>query len=327
MAQEASPEPKASALRDSIEAQRRDLKASIAGPLQALAAELAGIWGDRARMDAVLEAGLARLPYARYLYATDTTGRQITDNVSRSGRIEADYGRDRSSRPYLREAVPADGFLLSRTYISLRDRRPALTAIQIVRDPEGHALGFAGADFFLQDLPLTRPLYEEPRQWRQIKGDPSIRGTVFQQTRTESEMDRHIDTVLGVMEALMVDHGVFHVILHFSSSRAVIWVVDDPYRYRLLDISALTDADVCLAYPRRPYPPNALVPAHAVRPVLDQLRQLRFMDEMFYLRSGTLNVFNGVVGLTFSCDGSHYIPWDEFLRMDMGFWLGTLGAA
>jgi len=40
------------------------------------------------------------------------------------------------------------------------------------------------------------------------------------------------------------------------------------------------------------------------------------------LRSGTLNIFNGLVGLTFSCDGSHYIPYDEFLRKDHDFWTG-----
>jgi hypothetical protein len=273
----------------------------------------------------VLQEALPSVPYCKYLYATDTGGMQITDNVGSEGLIEADFGRDRSQRPYMREAVPAEGFRLSQAYINLRERRPSLTAIQLVREQSGAVLGFLGADFFLHDLPLTRQLYEEPRYWRQIKGDPSIRGTVFHQTRTESEMDRQIDTVLGIIEELMADHGVFHVMLHFSSSRAVVWVFDDPYRYRLLDIEALIDPDSCLAYPKRPYPPGTLVPKEMIRPVLDQLRALRLMDEMFYLRSGTLNLFNGIVGLTFSCDGSHYIPCDEFLRMDKSFWLGSAG--
>jgi hypothetical protein len=46
------------------------------------------------------------------------------------------------------------------------------------------------------------------------------------------------------------------------------------------------------------------------------------MDETIYLRSGMLNIFNGLVGLTFSCDGSHYMPWDEFLEKDIEFWVG-----
>ncbi len=40
--------------------------------------------------------------------------------------------------------------------------------------------------------------------------------------------------------------------------------------------------------------------------------------------SSVLCLFNGMVGLTFSCDASHYMPWDEFLKMDVAFWLGTV---
>lgn len=196
-----------------------------------------------------------------------------------------------------------------------------MTAIQFVRNANGVVLGFVGADFALRDLPQSHRLYEEPYHWRQIKGDPSIRGTVFHQTRSESMVDRHMDTVISVVEELMLNHGVYHVILHFSSSQAIIWVMDDPYRYRLLDMDALINPDSCMAYPNRPYPIDALVPAQQIRAVLDNLRALRFMDEMFYLRSGTLNIFNGIVGLTFSCDGSHYILYDEFLKMDQAFWV------
>jgi hypothetical protein len=134
-------------------------------------------------------------------------------------------------------------------------------------------------------------------------------------------MDDQLDTIISVVEELMLDHGVFHVILHFSSSRAIIWLLDDPYRYRLLDIESLIDPNICLAYPNQKYPDNALIPAEQIRPILENFQQLRFMDEMFYLRSGTLNIFNGIVGLTFSCDGSHYIPYDEFLNQEHAFWL------
>ena len=255
------------------------------------------------------------------LFASSATqATQISDTISRDGTVANDLGRDRANRPYMNERVPSTGFLLSQAYISQRAKRPSLTAIQIVRDAAGHVLGFIGADFDLRNLPLTGKLYDEPTHWRQIKGDPAIRGTVFHQTRSDSQMDINIDTVLGVLEELMAGHGVYHVILHFSSSRAVIWLFDDPYRYRLLDIDALMDPNTCLAYPKRSYPADALVPRDQIRAVLNGLRELRFMDDMFYLRSGTLNIFNGVVGLTFSCDGSHYLPWSEFLSKGYDFW-------
>jgi hypothetical protein len=315
-------------LQQSIARQRKTLTESLRVPLRQIAAACAEVWGERARLDAVLAALLPTLPQCKYLYALDARAVQISDNVSAEGLIAKDFGRDRAQRPYMREPVPAGDFLLSQAYISLRARRPSLTAVQVVRAADGRMLGYVGADFDLRDLPLTRELYEEPSYWRQIRGDPSIRGTVFHQNRVESEMDRHVDTVLGVVEELMVDHGVFHVMLHFASSRATVWVMDDPFRYRLLDIDALIDPDICLVYPRRAYPADAQVPAERIRPILEAFRALRFMDEMLYLRSGTLNVFNGLVGLTFSCDGSHYIPYDEFARMDHDFWVsGVAGEA
>jgi hypothetical protein len=57
--------------------------------------------------------------------------------------------------------------------------------------------------------------------------------------------------------------------------------------------------------------------------VLNRFRELRFIDENIYLRSGSLNIFNGMVGLNFSCDGSHYMPWSDFLSLDMDFWIGS----
>jgi hypothetical protein len=311
-------------LKESIAHQRKALMGLLRAPLQQLAAQCRTVWGQRDALNAALAATLASLPYCQHLYVVDQQYLQISDNISHAG-PQAGFGRDRARRPYMQGPLEGASLLLSESYISLKEKRPSLTALRSVRTAEGELLGWIGAYFGLRDLPLTRALYEEPRAWRQIKGDPSIRGTVFQQHRTESEMDRQIDTVLGVLAELMRFHGVYHVMLHFSSSRAVIWQIADPYRYRLLDIDALVDPDLCLAYPRQPYPEDALMPADKVRTVLENFRPLRLIDETFYLRSGTVNLFNGIVGLTFSCDGSHYVPYEEFLGRGKDFWLGERG--
>lgn len=316
--------PDTNTLRESVARQRKALMSLLRDPLRHLAVECSKAWPDRARLNDALAATLEALPYCKHLYVVNADHVQISDNVAHEG-LQPGFGRDRSERPYMQGLVRGSALLLSESYISLKERRPSLTALRTVRDEQGAVLGHIGAYFGLRDLPLTRQLYEEPRHWRQIKGDPSIRGTVFHQSRTESEMDRHIDTVLGVVAELMLYHGVFHVMLHFSSSRAVIWLGSDPYRYRLLDIGGLIDPDTCLAYPRLPYPSEALIPAERVRQVLEGFRPLRLMDEMFYLRSGTLNLYNGIVGLTFSCDGSHYVPYEEFLDMGTDFWVSGQG--
>jgi hypothetical protein len=157
----------------------------------------------------------------------------------------------------------------------------------------------------------------------QLKGDPAIRSGLFHQARVESPMDERIDVVLDLLAELITVNGVFHAKLHFSSSRATLWSVDDPYRFRIHGIEELGNPDLCLAYPRRDFPADAVIPEDAVIRILRCFRDLRFMDETIYLRSGMLNIFNGLIGLTFSCDGSHYMPWEEFLDKNLGFWLGT----
>jgi len=59
-----------------------------------------------------------------------------------------------------------------------------------------------------------------------------------------------------------------------------------------------------------------------IRPILEMFRTLRFSDEQLYLRAGSLNLINGLIGLNFSCDGSHYLPADEFLASPLARWFG-----
>jgi hypothetical protein len=291
-------------------------------PLWQLADRTIPVWGQREEMDLVLSEGFSRIPYCLFLYALDTSGVQISDNVGRDGTLlPSHYGRDRSQRPYMCEAVPSWGFLLSDAYLSKRAGRPSLTALQVVKHGN-EVLGFIGADFDLRDLPVTAELYEESHDWRQIKGDPAIRSTVFQQSRVESVMDRNMDQAIAILEELFTDRGMFQAVVHFSSSRATVWFVDDPYRYRILDHEALIDPDICMLYPRRPYPKDALIPCKKIVCLLNAMRQLRMADETLYLRSASINIFNGMVSLTFSCDGSHYMSWEEFLHKDMSFWIG-----
>ena len=310
-------------LRSTIEHQRRRLEVRLQEPLARIAARVGPAWHDREALDAVLIDAIRELPECTFLYALNTGGIQISDNISHAGLLTSHFGRDRSQRPYMREVVPYDGFLLSEAYISLLGRRPSLTALQLVRDADGAALGFLGADFDLRNLPHSGGLYEESTEWRQIKGDPAIRGTVFLQTRTESALDRDMDSVLSVLEELFTERGVFQCVLHFSSSRATVWTLDDPYRYRILTHDALSDPNTCLAFPGRGYPEGALIPADAIAPILQSLKHLRFADDTVYLRSSSINLFNGMISLTFSCDGSHYMTWSDFLDRSVGFWLGS----
>ncbi len=213
----------------------------------------------------------------------------------------------------MKEPVPNWGFLLSDAYISLISRRPSLTALQAVHGESG-LLGYLGADFDLRNLPVTAEQYQEPSEWRQVKGDPAIRESVMSRHRVESPMDRHLEQALSILEELIVDRGVFQCMVHFSSSQATIWTRDNPLRYRVLDDEALSDPDICLVYPPLPYPHDAAIPAGVIVRILQTLRGMRMADENIYLRIASLNLFNGMISLTFSCDGTHYLQYDEFLN-------------
>ncbi|MCF7984519.1 MAG: PDC sensor domain-containing protein [Thiohalocapsa sp.] len=311
------------ALQATIARQRMQLYGRLSSIFARLRTQCVARWGDTDALEALLRETMQTLPYCKYLYVLDERGRQITANATPAGLLPAHRGRDRSARPYMAEALAGADFSLSPAYLSRNKRRPSLTAVHRLTTDDGRLRGFLGADFDLRDLPLTRALYRQPDQWLQLKGDPAIRGALFQQQRVESLMDGRIDEVLDLITELVLAHGVFHGKLHFSSSRATLWLLDDPYRYRVLDFEDLNDPATCLAYPRRDYAAEAVIPAERVPEIFRHFRALRFMDENIYLRSGSLNVFNGMVSLNFSCDGSHYMRWDELLDKRMDFWLGT----
>jgi hypothetical protein len=311
------------ALREAVARQRMLLGGMLETPMERLARKCSTAWPDRGALEQQLAAGMPTLPSCKYLYVLDAQARQVTDNVSGGGLEPGHFDRDRSQRPYLQEALAGEPFTLSTAYLSRNARRPSLTAVQRINDAEGRLLGYLGADFDLRELPLTRQVYKQPEQWVQMKGDPAIRGGLFNQQRVESPMDQHIDEVLDLLIDLIASHGVFHGKLHFSSSRATLWFIDDPLRYRILDMEDLADPGMALTYPSRDYPEDAAIPLDKVREVFATFRALRFMDETIYLRAGSLNIYNGMVGLNFSCDGSHYMPWNQLLDKNLSFWLGS----
>lgn len=312
-------------LEKNIRLQREMLTRLLGEAMHDLAIRCADIIDVRASLETLLTNALPKFSYCKHLYVLNADGIQITDNITQHGKDHEHFSRDRSDRPYMQDIIGTTDFKLSGAYISRNKKRPSLTAIQVIRDRNADHVGYLGADFDMRELPHTESDYKEPSIWRQIKGDPAIRGGVFLQRRIESIMDSRLDQVLPILNELITEHGIFHGKLHFSSNRGTIWQIDDPFVYQILNIDELTNPDICLAYPRRPYPERAIVPADQVILVFEMFRKLRFADDNVYLRAGSLNIINGMVGLNFSCDGSHYMPFDEFLEKSTEFWFGSIG--
>lgn len=309
-------------LQKTVRKQRETLEELLNESMSHLAEVCAKEMDNQQALEDFLSAEMLIAEYCKYLWVVDSTGRQITDDVTRTGFKRGQVGRDRIARPYMQRALKGDDYYLSEAYISRNRKRPSLTAIKAIYDISDRVIGYLGADFDLRELPQTADQYEDDNIWKQVKGDPAIRSGLFSQQRTESAMDAQIDDILSLVEELIIDKGVFHAKLHFSSSRATLWMVDNPYSYQILNMDELSDPDICLAFRHQDYFDKAIVDPKKLPLIFKQFKSLRFADETIYLRAASLNVVNGMVGLNFSCDGSHYMYYEEFLEKNMSFWFG-----
>ena len=71
---------------------------------------------------------------------------------------------------------------------------------------------------------------------------------------------------------------------------------------------------VSLTASRMPITPDALhvIDAAGIDRLLGEFRRLRLTDETIYLRNAAVNLINGMINMSFSCDGTHYIDHKTF---------------
>lgn len=310
-------------IQETLSRKKRRLAQLLEVPLAALADTCAEAWPQTDRIDACLMEGIQTLPYCDLLYVLNLNARQLSSNVSPAGVDRGRQGQDLTGRPYVVGDLPYRGLVLSGVYLSHRNLKPSITALHSLRRGD-NLVGFLAADFALEGLPLPREeVGPQAPPWTQFRGDPAIRGTLFLQERAMSPMDRRLSEVLQRLTRLMAEHGVFHGKVHFSSSRVTLWQWDDPFVYQIHSLEEILDPGLFLIYPRQAFPSRARVSVSQLIKVFDQFRALRRADETLYLRSASINLINAMVGLTFSCDGSHYMSVEEFLERSLSLWLGN----
>ncbi|MEN8131972.1 MAG: hypothetical protein ABFS45_17675 [Pseudomonadota bacterium] len=306
-------------LKQSIQQQRQFVENTLLQSMGELSRRCARVWLSDEQLNAVLQDGFAEITLCDLMYAIDTNGYQRSANIACSGADPSFMRQNLSERPYLITALPATGMVLSGVYQNRLTARPCITALQSVGNANG-PLGYIAVDFELRHLPSRVVPEPDSSEWRQIRGDPAIRGALFTQQHVVSPLDQHLEGLLPIVEELICERGIFHIKIHYSSSRATLWRIGKPFHYRVHVLDEILNPSVCLAYPTALYPDDAVVPSERVRSILDRFTMLRFIDKTIYLRAASLNVINGMIGLTFSCDGTHYMSFDEFLDKGVEFW-------
>lgn len=60
-----------------------------------------------------------------------------------------------------------------------------------------------------------------------------------------------------------------------------------------------------------------LIDAQGIERLLKEFKGLRLTDDTIYLRNAAVNLINGMINMSFSCDGTHYINHQTFFaRLD-----------
>jgi len=154
-----------------------------------------------------------------------------------------------------------------------------------------------------------------PERWLQVKGDPSVREFLFAQERKTSMFDSELDRVHELVRQLLTRKGAFHVKIHYSSSQLTVWFHDNPYHYRVYVRDEVLDSGFLDSLPNISYEGRGpAIAKERLDVILAEFKRLRFADDQVYLRNASINRINGMIGMTFSCDGSHYIDCDEFFE-------------
>jgi len=267
---------------------------------------------DSIQIDKVLSIFIDYHPFANLVYLIDANGIQFSSNIEKNKANSEFIGQDLSSRPFFKSIDQIDTINISDAYVSTVTFKPCISLTQKILSKD-KTIGLIVFDIDIErlDLPVKDIVLDD---WKQIKGDPEIRSNLFNQKRVSSAMDESIDQVHKIAVQLLSNLGVFHIKLHYASSRATIWTIDNPYNYHVHVLDEIISPNITLLYPKRQYSEEAKVSKEQISLIFSKFQEMRFMDDNLYLKTASLNIINGSVGLSFSCDGNHYLSAEDFLE-------------
>lgn len=183
-----------------------------------------------------------------------------------------------------------------------------------------------------------------------IKGDQSLRDTVYHRQKTHSSVDEYMQAVLSACEYLLLKTGIHRLSIGFNNGEIKTFSIFDPANMEvhlatdLLDKSYLADNFVEIPleeksqFIKRLYivltqdkifdymspkwqtdfkhrnqlmKDSKLTDVDELKYIFSILPQLRNL-EGYFLRTTSIGLFNSTINMTFNCDGTQIIAHQAF---------------
>jgi len=127
-----------------------------------------------------------------------------------------------------------------------------------------------------------------------------------------NHFDDRLNDLTVIAKQLLLEKGVFHLAVHFSSSQLVCWALDNPYSFRVFTLEEVfADGFLSLFSPINTKA-HSCIDKDRVLPILETLKRLRENSGGSELRNASIHMLNGYIGLTFACDDTRYINYKDF---------------
>ncbi len=183
---------------------------------------------------------------------------------------------------------------------------------------------------------------------RSVKGDQSLRDSVYNRTRTLNLVDENIDELLEVIQFLLLSTGVYRIVIGLNNGEIKTSSVFDPfnvevhlaedllvpdYVFNHFGLITLKEKSALIkryyqmlehdkafeylseewqdAFHARNEGMKQLTDKNELRYIIEHIPVLRNLDG-YYLRSAIINLFNSTISMSFNCDGTQIMSHKKF---------------
>jgi hypothetical protein len=183
---------------------------------------------------------------------------------------------------------------------------------------------------------------------RSVKGDESLKDSVYNRERTHNIVDKNIDELMEVILFLLLSTGIYRIVIGLNNGEIKTSSVFDPFNVEIHLAEDLLVADYVFdnfgmisleekealikryylmlehdqafeylseewqeAFHDRNQSMKQLTDENELRYIVEHIPELRNLDG-YYLRSAVINLFNSTISMSFNCDGTQIMSHKKF---------------